>query len=121
PAEGGPQPGDAAVRRRGDDRPPRLRAEREGDEPARHRGARTAGRTPRPRDNGPGRQKGPPVCRPPCPPASSTMASFAARTAPAVSSRRITVASASKRWSRSGAAPQVVGTPPPVVKRSFAP
>ena len=45
------------------------------------------------------------------PPASSIMASLAQSTAPAASSRWITVASSAKRCSRNGAAPQVVGIP----------
>src|SRR5262249_23225524 len=60
-------------------------------------------------------------CRYPAPPASSTMASFAKRTAPAASSRPLTVASKSNFWAGGGAAPHVVGMPPAVAKRSFAP
>ena len=57
----------------------------------------------------------------PMPPASSTIASLTQRTAPASSRRRITAASLSKVWARRGAAPQVVGTPSPVARRSLAP
>src|SRR5689334_25409669 len=55
----------------------------------------------------------------PMPPASSTMASFATRTAPASASLRTTVASYSNAWWRKGAAPQVVGMPPEVASRSL--
>src|SRR4026207_1375338 len=55
------------------------------------------------------------------PPASSTTASLAQRTAPAASRLLPKVASSSKRWSFSGAAPQEVGMPPDVASRSLAP
>src|SRR4026207_1906792 len=55
------------------------------------------------------------------PPASSTTASLAQRTAPAASRLLPKVASSSKRWSLSGAAPQEVGMPPDVASRSLAP
>ena len=57
----------------------------------------------------------------PMPPASSIMATLAARGAPALSSLVTTVASRSNRCSLNGAAPQEVGMPPDVASRSFAP
>jgi hypothetical protein len=56
----------------------------------------------------------------PIPPASSTMASLAARMAPALRRRRTTVASPLSSWSRYGGAPQVVGAPS-AESRSLAP
>ena len=59
-------------------------------------------------------------CLYPSPPAISTIASFAASTAPASLSLTITVASASMTRSFMGAAPQLVGMPR-VASRSLAP
>src|SRR6185503_17147925 len=56
----------------------------------------------------------------PPPPASSTIATFAASTAPARFSFATAVASRSNTWSRYGGAPQVVGAPF-AASRSFAP
>src|SRR5579884_3689446 len=56
----------------------------------------------------------------PPPPASSTMPSLAASTAPAAPSRSTTAASKSNTWSRKGGAPHVVGAPR-AASRSFAP
>jgi len=60
------------------------------------------------------------ACRYPIPPATSTMLSFAASTAPAARSLVTTVASRSITRSLYGAHPQVVGTPR-VASRSLAP